>query len=175
MRSTLPCGSLLFLLSRLASALAAPPQNFINTAIARTVELGGATTQVTTQYNVKAVTDSPGEYWLALAGEGDEEPAWWEVMVGGKAIKAAVVSDAGSVDCRGLFTRLRMVLTGLQGPHSLVIFAEAEKGRYSYSDADCSPHSLVGCATCGNRTARSSVPGVEGQLDICGQLVPVRC
>ncbi len=71
----------------LALALPTPPQNFINTAIARTVELGGATTQVTTQYNVKATKDGPGEYHLALAGERDEEPAWWEVMIGGKAVE----------------------------------------------------------------------------------------
>lgn len=61
-----------------------PPPNFINTAIARTVELVGATTQFTTQYNIKSATDAPGDYFLALAGQGDEEPAWWEVNVGGK-------------------------------------------------------------------------------------------
>lgn len=71
------------LLAPLALALS-PPANYINTAIARTVELIGATTQVTTQYNVKSTADSPGEYFLALAGAGDQEPAWWEVTVGGK-------------------------------------------------------------------------------------------
>lgn len=75
------------LLLPLALALSPPLQSFINTAIARTIELGGATTQVTTQYNIKATTDSPGDYFLALAGERDEEPAWWEVMIGGKAVE----------------------------------------------------------------------------------------
>lgn len=67
-------------------ALALPSGEFVNTAIARTVELGGATTSVTTQYNVKSLVDSPGEYWLALAGKNDEVPAWWEVSVGGQVV-----------------------------------------------------------------------------------------
>jgi hypothetical protein len=64
-----------------------PPANYVNTAIARTVELVGATTHFTTQYNVKSTTDSPGEYYLALAGVGDDEPAWWEVSVGGQEVQ----------------------------------------------------------------------------------------
>ena len=77
-------------LAPLAYAIA-PPANFINTAIARTVELVGATTQITTQYNVKSVVDAPGDYYLALAGEGDEEPAWWEVNVGGREAEGVKV------------------------------------------------------------------------------------
>lgn len=72
-----------------AAALAAPAANFLNTAIARTVELGGSTTSVTTQYNVKSLVDGPGEYWLPLAGKEGEEPAWWEVNVGGKGVDGA--------------------------------------------------------------------------------------
>lgn len=67
-------------------ALAAPAANFLNTAVARTVELGGSTTSVTTQYNVKSLVDGPGEYWLPLVGTEGEEPAWWEVNVGGKGV-----------------------------------------------------------------------------------------
>jgi oligosaccharyltransferase complex subunit alpha (ribophorin I) len=75
----------------LAAALS-PSSNYINTAVARTIELVGATTQVTTQYNVKSITDNPGEYYLALAGTGDDEPAWWEVSVGGKEVQGKPVS-----------------------------------------------------------------------------------
>lgn len=82
--------SLCVLLAPVALALA-PPANFVNTAVARTVELVGATTQVTTQYNVKSAVDSPGDYYLALAGKGDEEPAWWEVNVGGKEAEGVKV------------------------------------------------------------------------------------
>lgn len=77
----------------LALALSTPPQNFVNTAIARTVELGGATTQIITQYNVKSLADGPGDYYLALVGEGDVEPAYWEVSVGGKAVQGAISDE----------------------------------------------------------------------------------
>ena len=71
----------------------APPQNFVNTAVARTIELGGAIAQSTTQYNVKATKDSPGTYHLALAGEGDVDPAWWEVTVDGKPAEISLASS----------------------------------------------------------------------------------
>jgi oligosaccharyltransferase complex subunit alpha (ribophorin I) len=77
----------------LALALSTPPQNFVNTAIARTVELGGATTQIITQYNVKSLADGPGDYYLALVGKGDVEPAYWEVSVGGKAVQGAISDE----------------------------------------------------------------------------------
>jgi oligosaccharyltransferase complex subunit alpha (ribophorin I) len=72
------------------SASPAPLQNFINTAIARTIELGGATTSTTTQYNVKTQNDSPGMYHLALANDGEDIPAWWEVQVGGKVVEGLI-------------------------------------------------------------------------------------
>ncbi|ORY30341.1 Ribophorin I [Naematelia encephala] len=75
-----------------------PPPSFVNTAIARTVELGGATTQITTQYNVKANTDGPGEYWLALGGEKEDEPAWWEVQVGGKVVSDVQVISSSETN-----------------------------------------------------------------------------
>jgi len=79
------------LLAPLAAALS-PPANYINTAVARTVELVGSTTQITTQYNIKSTTNNPGEYYLALSGRNEEEPAWYEVTVGGKEIEAKVVN-----------------------------------------------------------------------------------
>lgn len=81
-------------LSSTGAIAAAPPQTYINTAIARTVELGGATTHITTQYNVKLTADGPGEYHLALAGQGEEEPAWWEVSIGSKAVEGVTVLDS---------------------------------------------------------------------------------
>ncbi|KAK1921625.1 Ribophorin I, partial [Papiliotrema laurentii] len=85
-------------LSFLSVALAAalPPQNFVNTAIARTVELGGSVTHVTTQYNVKALVDGPGEYHLALGGDGDPEPAWWEVLIAGKPAEELEAADGSA-------------------------------------------------------------------------------
>ncbi|CAK9779343.1 putative oligosaccharyltransferase alpha subunit [Cutaneotrichosporon oleaginosum] len=80
--------------ARLQSAAA--PQEYVNTAVARTVELGGSTTLVTTQYNVKALNADPGSYILALAASGQPEPAWYEVLVGGKAVsvEAGRLGDA---------------------------------------------------------------------------------
>lgn len=62
------------------------PQAFVNTAVARTIELGGSTEQVTTQYNVKATENAPGDYILALGAANAAPPAWFEVLVGGKAV-----------------------------------------------------------------------------------------
>ncbi|KAL1408707.1 dolichyl-diphosphooligosaccharide--protein glycosyltransferase subunit 1 [Vanrija albida] len=73
----------------------ATPQSFVNTAVARTVELGGATSLVTTQYNAKALVDNPGAYVLALGGQGAPPPAWYEVLVGGKAVDGV---EFGSLD-----------------------------------------------------------------------------
>ncbi|OCF76992.1 oligosaccharyltransferase complex subunit alpha (ribophorin I) [Kwoniella mangroviensis CBS 8886] len=70
------------------------PQTYINTAIARTIELGGLTTQITTQYNIKPLDNSPGEYHLALAGENDFEPAWWEVSLGGKKLEGRLLDES---------------------------------------------------------------------------------
>ncbi|OCF32578.1 oligosaccharyltransferase complex subunit alpha (ribophorin I) [Kwoniella heveanensis BCC8398] len=92
------------------AALSAPPQEYVNTAIARTIELGGLTTQVTTQYNIKALSDvsvnaadsgagrkgngaRAGEYWLALAEEDGLEPAYWEVSIGGKKVEGVRLLD----------------------------------------------------------------------------------
>jgi oligosaccharyltransferase complex subunit alpha (ribophorin I) len=79
--------------------LAAPSQNYVNTAVARTIELGGATTSSQTQYSVKSLVDSPGDYWLALSSAGGDltAAAWWEVSVGGKAQQAAQAVHDGSV------------------------------------------------------------------------------
>ena len=74
-------------------AVALPAQNYVNTAISRTVELGGAIARVTTQYNVKALVDAPGPYHLALAGKGDDVPAYWEATVGGKTVDGAVATE----------------------------------------------------------------------------------
>ena len=82
--------SLLLAASAIQLALAAGvPQNYVNTAVARTVELGAPVTQVTTQYNVKALVDGPGAYHLALGPEDGNAPAWWEVSIDGKPVEGA--------------------------------------------------------------------------------------
>lgn len=85
---------------------AAPSRNYINTAVARTIELGGATSVSQTQYSVKALTDTPGDYWLALStsGEARVTAAWWEVSVGGKAQVVQQVLEDGYVSQLMQFT-----------------------------------------------------------------------
>lgn len=73
------------------AALAAPAQNFLNTAIARTIELGGTTSSVQTQYSVKALSDRPGLYWLAI-GQG---VGWWEVSMAGKVLEVEEAVEEG--------------------------------------------------------------------------------
>lgn len=83
----LPCITSLASLASLVVAATAPSSDaYINTAISRTVELGGATSTLTTQLNVKSLSDSPGEYHLALGQREGEEGAFWEVSVGGKKV-----------------------------------------------------------------------------------------
>jgi oligosaccharyltransferase complex subunit alpha (ribophorin I) len=88
--------ALALLLAPITLALS-PPANYINTAVARTIELVGSTTQITTQYNIKSTSNTPGEYYLALSGTGENEPAWYEVTVGGQEVTGkpvkAYVSD----------------------------------------------------------------------------------
>ena len=75
------------LLASLVLAASTPCREaYINTAISRTVELGGATSTMTTQLNVKSLSDSPGEYYLALGQREGEEGAFWEVNVGGRKV-----------------------------------------------------------------------------------------
>ena len=88
--SPLPLFASLTSLTSLASlvlAASAPSSDaYINTAISSTVELGGATSTTTTQLNVKSLSDSPGEYYLALGQREGEEGAFWEVNVGGRKV-----------------------------------------------------------------------------------------
>lgn len=67
------------------------PQSFLNTAVARTVELGGSTATVTTKYNVKALVNDPESYVLALAGKDQDAPAWYEIQVGSKPVEGVVL------------------------------------------------------------------------------------
>jgi oligosaccharyltransferase complex subunit alpha (ribophorin I) len=81
-------------------AFAAPRSDaYINSAIARTVELGGATTSVTTQFNIKSLSDAPGEYHLALARSKGEEGPFWEISVGGKKVEGLQVDFIDGYVC----------------------------------------------------------------------------
>lgn len=64
---------------------------FENAVITRTFDLGGSTSLVTTVYNVKQLDAGATSYELALGGQDEEEPSWWEVVVGGKVVEGLEV------------------------------------------------------------------------------------
>ncbi|KAG5652427.1 hypothetical protein H0H81_005023 [Sphagnurus paluster] len=71
------------LLSLLGTVLAAPP-SFENTAIVRTVELGGAVVHVTTTYAIKATQPGAKVYTIAVGLEEKEKTSWLQVKVKGQ-------------------------------------------------------------------------------------------
>ena len=73
--------SLLPLLLLPLSALA----SFSNTAIVRTIELGGSISVVTTSYQAKVVSDSPvSEYVIGLGREEEGKVGWFDVRMKSK-------------------------------------------------------------------------------------------
>lgn len=71
-------------LSLIAPSLASPSQSFENTAIVRTVDLGGAVVHVTTTYAIKATQPGSKVYTIALGAEEKEKTSWLEVKVKGQ-------------------------------------------------------------------------------------------
>ncbi|KAI6164857.1 Ribophorin I [Pisolithus thermaeus] len=74
----LVAGSLLTSLSR-----AGP--SFENTAVVRTIELGGSVVHVSTTYAIKALEDGQTTYHIALAKDEKEKTSWMEAKVKGQA------------------------------------------------------------------------------------------
>lgn len=76
-------------LSLLVSAFVLPlcasaANSFENTAIVRTVELGGALVHVTTTYAVKALEDGSSVYTLALGEQEHAHTSWLEAKLKGQ-------------------------------------------------------------------------------------------
>lgn len=77
-------------LSLILSALVLPlcvsaANSFENTAIVRTVELGGALVHVTTTYAVKALEDGSSIYTLALGEQEHAHTSWLEAKLKGQS------------------------------------------------------------------------------------------
>ena len=79
-RSGLP----LFLLVSLSPLIAAG-HSFENTAIVRTVKLGGSIVHVTTTYAVKALEDGSSVYTIALGNKEHEAASWLVAKVRGQS------------------------------------------------------------------------------------------
>ncbi|KAF8076378.1 oligosaccharyl transferase alpha subunit [Lyophyllum atratum] len=77
-------------LSLLAPSLASPSQSFENTAIVRTVELGGSVVHVTTTYAIRATEAGATVYTIALGLEEKRKTSWFEVKVKGQQTALAV-------------------------------------------------------------------------------------
>ncbi|TFK43538.1 oligosaccharyl transferase alpha subunit [Crucibulum laeve] len=72
-----------FLLLSVVSTLASSP-SFENTAVVRTVELGGAVVHVTTTYAIKALEDGSNVYTIAFSPDERKKTSWLEAKIKGQ-------------------------------------------------------------------------------------------
>ncbi|KAF5388240.1 hypothetical protein D9615_000405 [Tricholomella constricta] len=101
-------------------------QSFENTAIVRTVELGGSVVHVTTTYAIKATQPGAKVYTIALGLEEKQKTSWLEVKVKGQQTPLDVVHypldtsrnfqllDVALPDVLSLNSTLNLVLETLQ-------------------------------------------------------------
>ena len=69
----------------LASAAGLSAATFENTAVVRTVDLGGALTQVTTTYAVRALEDNVNLYYISLSDDEERHTTWIEAKLKGQS------------------------------------------------------------------------------------------
>lgn len=84
----------LLLLGLLAPSFSFASQSFENTAIVRTVELGGSLVHVTTTYAVKALEAGSSVYTIALEQQQKERTSWAEAKIKGQS-NALELQDLG--------------------------------------------------------------------------------
>lgn len=84
----------LLFVSLVASSFASTSTSFENTAIVRSVELGGSLVHVTTTYAVKALEAGSNVYTIALGLKEMEKTSWLEAKVKGQQ-SALAVSERG--------------------------------------------------------------------------------
>lgn len=98
------CRLFIFLLSSLAATLTLAEHSFENTAIVRTVELGGALVHVTTTYAVRAEEDGSKQYLIALSEHEQEKTNFLEVKIKGQSAVLPVESHGYSPErCPAVF------------------------------------------------------------------------
>ena len=74
-----------FALSLLAQLVSAE-HSFENTAIVRTVDLGGSLVHVTTTYAVKALEDDSSIYTIALGEDEEKKTSWIQAKIKGQTV-----------------------------------------------------------------------------------------
>jgi oligosaccharyltransferase complex subunit alpha (ribophorin I) len=84
----------LLFLCLLAPSFASLSTSFENTAIVRTVELGGAIVHVTTTYAIKAIEAGSKIYTIALGAEEMQKTSWIEAKIKGQQ-STLTVSEHG--------------------------------------------------------------------------------
>ena len=80
----------LLFLGLLVPSFASLSISFENTAIVRTVELGGALVHVTTTYAIKAIEAGSKTYTIALGAEEVQKTSWLEAKIKGQQSTLAV-------------------------------------------------------------------------------------
>lgn len=88
----------------LFSSAFASSHSFENTAIVRTIDLGGSVVHVTTTYAIKALEDGAKTYTVALGKEEKAKTSWLEVTVKGER-KALAIKEHGIDDKKYITTR----------------------------------------------------------------------
>ena len=78
------------LLGICAPALVSAEHSFENTAVVRTVELGGALVHVTTTYAVRALEDDSSIYTIALGEDEQKHTSWLTAKVKGQNVPLEV-------------------------------------------------------------------------------------
>lgn len=74
------------LLSLFISPLVSAEHSFENTAIVRTVDLGGSLVHVTTTYAVRALEDDSSIYTIALGEDEQKKTSWIQAKVKGQPL-----------------------------------------------------------------------------------------
>jgi oligosaccharyltransferase complex subunit alpha (ribophorin I) len=67
------------------SLVSAASHSFENTAIVRTVDLGGSLVHVTTTYAVRALDNSAKQYIVSLGEKEAESTSWFEAKLKGQS------------------------------------------------------------------------------------------
>jgi hypothetical protein len=148
----------LLFLSLLASSSASPSTSFENTAIVRTVELGGSVVHVTTTYAIKAIEAGSKVYTIALGLEEKRKTSWLEAKVKGQQ-SALTITDHGfganEYVCAQLEATSYLILTIKKLPFAGCITSEASWGQFNleYCPRNCpdARHNPVASSSVANR------------------------
>lgn len=89
----------LLLVSSLLPSFSLAGTAFENTALVRTIELGGSLVHVSTTYAVKALEPGQTVYHIALGKDEREKTSWIEAKVKGQ-VRPLDIADLGERDTR---------------------------------------------------------------------------